>query len=160
MNRSKTQRLESLVNELEKKMEHLERLQSSVSKGSVGWHVEHSLLVLNTIIKAMDASNPTDYRSTFSFAKHYVLTFRKIPRGRIQAPKSVRPAEGFTADSIKQHFTTAHSALGKLEAFEKNKFFKHPFFGSLNKKAAIRFLEIHTSHHLGIINDIVKAQNL
>ena len=31
---------------------------------------------------------------------------------------------------------------------EPNRFFTHPVFGDLNLKLAVRFLEVHTQHHL------------
>jgi hypothetical protein len=37
----------------------------------------------------------------------------------------------------------------------KDHFFEHPYFGKLKLKETIRFLEIHTTHHLSIIEDIV-----
>jgi len=38
----------------------------------------------------------------------------------------------------------------------KNAHFNHFIFGALNKNRTIRFLEIHTNHHLKIIKDILK----
>ena len=37
-----------------------------------------------------------------------------------------------------------------------NAYFRHLIFGNLNKKRTIRFLQIHTAHHLKIIQDILK----
>lgn len=150
--------LRQLLNELEHRSSYWEVQNAGVSKASVGWHVEHSLLTLNLIIKTLETSNPQDYKSRFSFAKLFVLTFRKIPRGRAGAPQSVRPADAITAESMKAQFQKADSLIARLDHLEKNHFFEHPFFGHLNRKPAIQFLEIHTRHHLDIINDILQSR--
>ncbi|MEY4335064.1 MAG: hypothetical protein RLZZ196_3814, partial [Bacteroidota bacterium] len=38
---------------------------------------------------------------------------------------------------------------------QKNQFFVHPIFGKLNKKDTFTMLDIHTKHHLLIIQDII-----
>jgi hypothetical protein len=42
-----------------------------------------------------------------------------------------------------------------LELVSRDHFFEHPYFGKLKLKETIRFLEIHTQHHLDIIRDII-----
>jgi hypothetical protein len=48
--------------------------------------------------------------------------------------------------------------IKELTGLHPNSFFVHPFFGKLNLKATIKMLEIHTKHHIYIINDIIIAQ--
>jgi len=43
-----------------------------------------------------------------------------------------------------------------LKTLPKDRYFEHPFFGKLKLKQTINFLEIHTMHHLDIIEDIKK----
>ncbi len=77
-------------------------------------------------------------------------------RGRIQSPQSVRPNKGFTNTSLQNHFVTSYIAIKKIDSFNENNYFEHPFFGHLKLNPAIKFLKIHTAHHLSIINDILK----
>ncbi len=152
------QKLESLVNTLENKIEHLAILNPEISKGSIGWHIEHVLLTINAIIKSIGHSNPTGYKRKFSLAKIYVLTFKRIPVGRIQAPASVRPLDNFTNESLQHHFKISYNSIRELDHLEKNNFFTHPFFGHLNLKSSKKFLQVHTKHHLNIIDKILMAE--
>ena len=150
------EKLESLISKLEDKIEYSGISNNKISKSSVGWHIEHVLLTTNLIINAITKSNPAKYKSKFSFAKLFVFTFKKIPRGKIQAPNSVRPVESFKIEDIKNNFITCHNLIKKLSSLNDDNFFEHPFFGHLNLKPSVKFLEIHTKHHLHIINDILK----
>ncbi len=151
--------LERLLKELENKNRFSETINSKVSKAPVGWHIEHTLLAVNKIIKALERSNPTEYRPKRSFAKFFVFTFNKIPRGRAKAPANVRPAEKFSSESIQELFKTSYISLRKLSTLQKDNYFEHPFFGKINLKASIKFLRIHTKHHLKIIDDILNPVN-
>lgn len=152
------QKLESLVNTLEKKIDYPAILNTEISKGSVGWHVEHVLLTLNGITKAIMHSNPREYKRKFSLAKFYVFAFKKIPVGSIQAPASMRPLDNFTKKSLRDHFKISCDSIRKLDSLERNNFFMHPFFGHLNIKSTKKFLQIHTRPHLNIIDKILMAE--
>ena len=52
--------------------------------------------------------------------------------------------------------TTKKELVSKIEAIDKRAYFIHHIFGSLNKEQTIRFLNIHTNHHLNIVEDILK----
>jgi hypothetical protein len=58
--------------------------------------------------------------------------------------------------TVAEGLTETRNSLLELESISNNHYFEHPFLGKLKKKAAIRFLEIHTNHHLKIIEDIIK----
>lgn len=149
--------LTALVNELETKIAHSEKTNNNVSKTSVGWHIQHSLLVAMQIISAVEKSNPADYKYKFSLLKFIVYTRNKIPRGKANAPDRVMPKETFNADVLKKDFELLKARMEVLNTLEPRHFFTHPYFGNLNLKATIKMLKLHTRHHINIINDIIKG---
>jgi hypothetical protein len=149
-------KLHTLINELETKIEHSEKLNTAISKAPVGWHVQHSLIVVSQIINAIEKSNPAEYQYKFSMRKFIVYTLNKIPRGKAKAPEVALPKEKMNADEMKKSFELLKTRLAVLDTLQPNNYFRHPYFGNLNLKATIKMLKLHTKHHLNIINDILK----
>ncbi len=148
-------KLAELLKELDSKINVQERVSEKVSASFVGWHIEHALLTIDIITEALAHSNPDKFKRRFSLAAGYVFTTGKIPRGRAQAPDSIRPKNNFDAASLKEHIYITNEKIKVLETLTRNHHFEHPFFGELNLKPAMKFLFIHTKHHLHIINDII-----
>jgi hypothetical protein len=145
----------ALLNELESYIQHYEVSCPGVSKGSVGWHIDHTLLTMNLIIDMMSKSDPEAYRWKFNVMRTLVCTTGKIPRGKAKAPDVVQPKSLITPDSLQLQLGGARERLITLEKLHQNQYFIHPFFGDLNRKPTIRFLKIHTFHHVKIIRDII-----
>ena len=149
-------KLEILLQELETKIMLQNMLQSSVSSSSIGWHIEHSLLTIDKITEATKTSNERNYKFIFKPLKYIVYLIGKIPRGKAKNPKQVEP-DFFDEITLNTHLQKTRSTFKELKNIDKNKYFKHPYFGNLKLMDTIKFLEIHTNHHLKIINDIQKA---
>ena len=149
--------LATLINELETKLSFLEKKKESVSQVTVGWHLEHSLLALIKMISAVEKSNPSDYKAKFNFKRSIVLVLGKIPRGKAQAPDSVKPAEEISLDNVNALIEKAKQKVALFEKLSPGNFFIHPVFGDLQVKKARRIIAIHTNHHIKIINDIING---
>ena len=150
------EKLKDVINKLEALASKLDMANESVSKVPVAWHIEHSLLTIEMIIYQLKRSDPSAFKSKFSFPKFFVFTFGKIPRGKAQSPRPVQPKGNITLESLKTHCILAIDKVNELAGMKSNSHFEHPIFGKLNLKSTKRFLEIHTNHHLAIINDIIK----
>ena len=104
----------------------------------------------------MAQSEPKLYKSKFNLSRFFVFLSKTIPRGKAKAPKVVIPTNEITADSLQESLKNTYQAITYLKDCEEHQYFMHPFFGQLNKKQTIKFLAIHTEHHLKIIRDILK----
>ena len=143
------QKIESLVPKIDVTDE-------TVSKASVGWHLEHSLLIINSSLKGLTMTDPKDYKPKFSLKKFVFLNFGVIPRGKIQAPKQFFPVEIPTQESIMKLINLAKDRLEAVKDLPEKSFITHPFLGDFDKETALTFLGLHTNHHLKIVDDILK----
>ena len=148
-------RLELLLSKIETAMSHHEKISLPVSKSSVGWHVEHTLLTINAIIDDLQKSEPKNYKHTYNLRKFLIFTIKKIPRGRAKAPNVIIPQQ-FDNETVKIHLEKTKINVEKLNTINAESYFRHPFLGHIKLKPAIKFLGIHTTHHLKIINDIIR----
>ncbi len=149
----------SLIEELTANIPFANKINPTISATSVGWHIDHSLMVINQIIGAVQASDSKEYKWSFNIKRLVVFTTGKIPRGKAKAPKSVMPELTFDEKDIKTKMEKAYYKLGKLNELPANHFFVHPFFGHLNVKATKKMIALHTDHHLAIIKDIIASTN-
>lgn len=127
-----------------------------VSKASVAWHMDHIYLMLNQLHKALKYSDESNYKAESNKTRDYVFTSNTLPRGKATAPESVRPKGNITINTLQMHYDEALSTVEKLPMLAEKKHFNHPILGTMNRDQTIKFLTIHTEHHLKIIRDILK----
>lgn len=149
--------LTAVINRLENYIPHNEVADLNVSQGAVGWHIAHTLLTINVVADALVSSNPEEYRWKFDWRRSFLLTIGKIPRGKIRAPEAVRVKETPDKTSLAAQVTATREKVKALHNLQPRNYFTHPFLGKIKLKPAIRFLCIHTQHHLKIIEDLVQA---
>ena len=149
-------KLQHQISELESHISNLEKTNPSVSNSTIGWQIDHCLMVINGVIPQIEVSNPTEFHAKFNFNRFMVFITGKIPRGKVRAPKIVTPLGVATAEDLKANIEIAKNNVSKLNNLPKNSYFKHPFLSDLNVKQTEKFLVIHTKHHLKIIQDILK----
>jgi len=147
-------KLLQLIQQLENQVDNYEKINSTISQSSIGWHLDHSLLVINGIINQVKNSNPNEYHWKFNWKRTYIKTINKIPRGKGKAPKIVQPTETTSIETLQTKIALAKKNIQELEHLPPNSHFVHPYFGNLNLKTTLWFLELHTKHHLKIIFDI------
>ena len=148
--------IDELINQLEANIEFENQSDLTISKVAVGWHIDHSLKVLNGVVTVLKNSNPEEYQKKFNLMKKLIFLLGFIPRGKAKAPKTVRSFETITKNDLLSQVATAKKNSSEIQNLNPKSFFKHPHFNYLNLKETIYFLKLHTNHHLKIINDIKK----
>jgi hypothetical protein len=151
------EKLSSIIDELSSKIDQYEKINAKISSASVGWHIAHSTIVIKQIVEQLEKSEPATYKWKFSMPRLIVFLMNKIPRGKAKAPKSVQVDDNFTIEILKKYIDVAKEKVKLLDSMDSKKNFLHPYFGMLRTKSTLKFLLIHTNHHLQIIDDAIKA---
>ncbi|MDP5100441.1 MAG: hypothetical protein NWQ09_03865 [Nonlabens sp.] len=147
-------KLDSQLQILVQYIEAGDKKNTAVSQAGTYWHVEHCLKILDGIVTVLEKSSPADYKPKFSFLKFFIMNTGYIPRGKARAPKETVPESVSSKSTLIAMQEQVRLQLLKINALPANSCFKHPFFGWLNKKETVKFMGIHTKHHLKIMSDI------
>ncbi len=153
------QQLFLLIDDLSNKIEQHEKINATVSSATVGWHIAHSTIVIKQIVEQLEKSDGTAYKWKFSMPRFIVFLMNKIPRGKGKAPQSVQVDDNFTIEILKKYIAVAQQKAKMFVGMDERKNFQHPYFGMLNVKSTIKFLKIHTKHHIQIIEDVIGVTN-
>ena len=148
--------LENKLNSIENYISDFEIKNTKISKANVGWHLDHSLKVINAVISSMEKSDKNLYKDNFKFLGKLLLSLNFFPKGKAKAPKYVMPPDTILKEEIVSQLKLAKDNINKIEKLDNNAFFKHPLFGNVNKKRVVPFLNAHTNHHLKIVKSILK----
>jgi hypothetical protein len=145
----------------------LETRAPGVSAWSAGQQFRHALAALHEGLSAAGAlADGHDARIDRSAAPaerlRALLARGRIPRGLGQAPASTLPGERPTRTEIQAALDEANQRLGALRARAQAVraaagTIAHPQLGPLDAALWVRFADIHTRHHLSIVDDIAAA---
>ena len=83
------------------------------------------------------------------------MLLKKFPRGKATAPSFTKPSSEITANLVLESIAESRKQLELLSSANKDQYFTHPIFGYLQQSDTIKFLGVHTNHHVKIINDIL-----
>ena len=148
--------LEQELSFIKENLHHLEKENSAVSKASVGWHLDHSLKVMNSVLDTLKNSDASEYKKRFNFFHFYIFLKGSFPRGKVRSPKQVLPPEIILKEDLESQLHLVENKLKNYTIIQENQYFTHPIFKQLNKKQTLKFLKLHSQHHFKIIQDILK----
>ncbi|UAM98723.1 DUF1569 domain-containing protein [Polaribacter litorisediminis] len=128
---------------------------TSVSKGNVAWHLDHSLKVINSVCTTFKASKESEYKRQFNATRLLIFALGFFPRGKVKAPKQVTPPTIIEKKDLKNQLNEAIKNIEVIKNLHPHQNFVHPIFKQLDRNQTLKFLKLHTTHHLKIIKDIL-----
>ena len=131
-----------------------------ISLWSIGQQVDHMLKVLEAGVRFLEGQREPLPRGMNLYGR-LALALRWFPRGIGKSPKGVRPGD-FTAAGLAERASRLRKVfcdrpLPAAVLADARPVFPHPYYGGLTAVQGVRFLEIHTHHHLKIVADIRRA---
>jgi hypothetical protein len=143
------------VNDLQKTLLTLESYISKatisnekVSNATIGWHIDHSLMVINKVLSQLEKSDEKDYKSNFNLKRFVIFLKGKMPIGVAKAPEAVKPTQVFNEAETLLFIEKAKNKVEMSMQLSKNKNFKHPFFGPMTAEEWGIISYKHLDHHL------------
>ncbi|MFL1010855.1 DUF1569 domain-containing protein [Flavisericum labens] len=149
--------LNQRLSQIEKFISYHEQKNTKVSNSSIGWHLHHSLQVINGVCGILLKTKPENYKRNFNLKRAILFPLGYIPRGKAKAPKIVLPPKYFSTKDLYDKLNLAKKNIEKTKPLPKKSYFIHHVFGILTKKQTLHFLGMHTKHHLKIVKDILKS---
>jgi hypothetical protein len=133
-------------------------LKQNISGWSAAEQLDHTLKVNGSVLaRVLQDPEPDPLPKPMNLIGRIILALGWIPRGKGRSPKSMRgepatcPALETQASKVRQQLeavTAAHVARSRPLV-------PHPRFGGLSTEEALRFMVVHTEHHLKIVREIV-----
>lgn len=130
-----------------------------ISRWSPAEHVDHTLKVALSVVNRLARPEPVD--GSISLLGRAVLLVQWIPRGAGKSPARLYGARE-TPLVLETTLAKLEERLGGLSAADldasRTPTVPHPRFGGLTPRQALRFIAIHTDHHLKIVDEILRGQ--
>ncbi len=119
----------------------------------VAEHLDHTLKVTTSTLQVLLKSELPPLPKGINLVGRMVLLFGWIPRGRGKAPEKLVGTTA-TSDELKTRLSELDDVIARVGAEpprDATPVLRHPMFGGLTFAQSLRFVAIHTAHHLKII---------
>ncbi|MCC5874652.1 MAG: DinB family protein [Candidatus Sumerlaeia bacterium] len=148
----------------------LYHVEEEVSLWSPAQHVEHMALVniasfhgVRALIEDDDKNADILRRGRPRFVVIPMFLLGFIPRGKGKAPEVYFPAPDVDREAVRKNIAESRSGMSWVAqnihhlGVARGRL-AHPILGALNARQWLRFIRIHTTHHLRIIDEIDAAR--
>lgn len=86
----------------------------------------------------------------------------RIPRGRAKAPSLAEPVADVSSKELSTRLRKQKGYLDRIasqreEVVNLRQRFRHPLLGEFSARDGVRFVRVHTDHHLRIVREIMHA---
>lgn len=136
--------------------------ENDISSWTALQQLDHITSVNKGIISGFERirSSPAESRNGLNLMGRFILGRGKIKRGVAKSPRPFVAAQSPDHELIRQRCAEQTEFFAQADpndiAFSTNTgTVRHPYFGKLNGNQWLRLVNVHTHHHLKIVNDIL-----
>ncbi len=134
---------------------HLETRSPGLSDWSVAMQIEHILRARIVMYMALERSTPGEKKKKLTPVGRLIFAAGRFPRGRAKSPKVALPSDSIDEVDLDRLFIKAQEWDSKIPNVDERAWFKHPYFGILDRDATVKCVEIHDYHHIKIIEEMI-----
>lgn len=145
--------LETMFHVMHTLVPQADTMNKAVSGWSVGEHLEHICTVAAGFAVVLISGRGPKFEATMPDARNMVLVDGHIPRGKIKAPPVASPKGIESAPAYARMLNKTLARLKSAALQPEDRTADHPLLGTFNRNEVLRFLVVHTAHHLSIIDD-------
>ena len=132
-----------------------------ISAWSVGQQVDHMLNVAQGVFSRLTGEGE-EVAERINLSGRILLGLGWFPRGVARSPKAALPAEAPAAAALGERLARLRGDYQDLRfrtglLASRKRLLRHPYFGGLDCAQSLRFVAVHTHHHLKIVRDIRRA---
>lgn len=132
-----------------------------VSGWSVAQQVDHILNVAQGVFSRLTGEE-VELPGGINLSGRLLFALGWFPRGVARSPKPVLPAEAPEAAALGERLLRIRGDYQGLRfrtalLSSDRRRLAHPYFGALDCAQSLRFVALHTHHHLKIVRDIRRA---
>jgi hypothetical protein len=129
--------------------------RAEISGWSIAEQLDHVMKVNSSVLTRI-AEKPLPLEKPINMVGRVILAIGWIPRGKGRSPKSLRGAVASRNDLISAtaRLRSQIDALSTELIARRDPVVPHPFFGGLTAAQALRFMVVHSEHHMKIVRDI------
>ena len=137
--------------------DQLQKIAAQVSAWSVSQQLDHIIKVGNATLGAIVAAKPLEGVPGVNLLGRAVMLLGWFPRGRARAPQRLHGLAVSSKELLEQLDTTRGLVARICDPdFQPADVpvVRHPIFRGLTPAQTLRFVVVHTRHHLKIVRDI------
>lgn len=132
-----------------------------VSGWTVAQQVDHILNVAQGVFGRLTGEGE-EVAGGINLSGRLLLGLGWFPRGVARSPKTALPGEAPAAAELGERLGRLRGDYRDLRfrtglLASRRRLLRHPYFGALDCAQSLRFVAVHTRHHLKIVRDIRRA---
>jgi len=163
MQTASVDRIRTQIEQMKKAFSETEEDLAAITVPRSSWcaaaHFDHIIKVAHGTLLILAKPEPPAAPRGLNLIGRLLLALGWMPRGRAQSPDRLR-GSAVTLEELQASLAELENVLERVASRTVTRpnmpILRHPTFGGLTHAQALRFVRIHTDHHLKIVQKLIR----